>query len=366
MAVEDLHNYLVKFNVVGGSAQSVTATYRSNVNSGTAKFTIPTTYQLGLTKSDQYVTRWYYNEGCTGNWSAAYDEINIACTTNNLYATWQDYSDLFGGAGTKSDPFIIEADNLVDFANYVNEGGNTRGLYFKQQGEFDVSVITNNTGNNWTPIGHQRVFEGDYDGGGYRIIKATNTSCDYDAFGIFGKVSGTIHNLGVENCNFQTTMDKSRGGAIAGKLLRCDMEQPTTAQIRDCYAASNTITAMYSGGLVGEMANASSMSHCLETQSTLHCNYGGMYEKKSEDSNKKESKISSKRKKRIIQALKDETVDMAQYAYRLWPDKDENSARSYFYKCLDGKTNDSGDVYSFTDDEFVQLESFLTDVVPET
>lgn len=93
---------------------------------------------------------------------------------------------------------------------------------------------------------------------------------------------------------------------------------------------------------------------------------GGMYEKKSEDSNKEESKISSKRKKRIIQALKDETVDMAQYAYRLWPNKDEDSARSYFYKCLDGKTNDSGDVYSFTDDEFVQLESFLTDVVPET
>ena len=278
MAVEDLHNYLVKFNVVGGSAQTVTATYRSNVNNGTAKFTIPTTYQLGLTKSDQYVTRWYYNEGCTGNWSAAYDEINIACTTNNLYATWQDYSDLFGGTGTKSDPFIIEADDLLDFANYVNEGGNTRGLYFKQQGEFDVSVITNNTGNNWTPIGHQRVFEGDYDGGNNRIINAKNTSCDYDAFGIFGKVSGTIHNLGVENCNFQTTMDKSRGGAIAGKLIRCDMEQPTTAQIRDCYAASNTITAMYSGGLVGEMANASSMSHCLETLSTLHCNYGGMYE----------------------------------------------------------------------------------------
>lgn len=91
---------------------------------------------------------------------------------------------------------------------------------------------------------------------------------------------------------------------------------------------------------------------------------GGMYEKKSEDS-KTESKISEKRKKRIIQALKDETVDVAQYAYRLWPEKDEDSARSYFYKCLDGKTNDSGDVYSFTDDEYIKLESFITDVIPE-
>lgn len=280
MAVDDLHNYVVKFNVVGGSAQTVTATYRSNVNSGTAKFTIPTTYQLGLTKADKYVTRWYYNDGCTGDWKAAYDEIDISCTTTNLYATWQDYigeDKLFKhGAGTKSNPFIIEADNLVDFANYVNEGGNTRGLYFKQQGEFDISVI--DPGHNWTPIGHKRVFEGDYDGGNNRIIKAENTSCNYDAFGIFGKVSGSIHNLGVENCTFKTFKDNSRGGAIAGMLLRCDLEQTTTAQIRDCYAASNTITAMYSGGLVGEMTNASSMSHCLETLSTLHCNWGGLNE----------------------------------------------------------------------------------------
>ena len=106
---------------------------------------------------------------------------------------------------------------------------------------------------------------------------------------------------------------------------------------------------------------------------------GGMSEKKSKEGEKKhskpkkssdgekksESKISEKRKKRILQALKDPTMDVAQFAYRLWPDKDEDSARSYFYKCLDGKTNDSGDVYSFTDDEFIQLESYITDVLPE-
>ena len=287
MTVNNLHNYILNLKVLnqaGGPVQDTkTITYRSNKSTGNVTVTIPTTYQLGLIKADKYVTKWYTSNACSGNdWKAAYDEKDIPCTTTDLYATWQDYigeDKLFRhGAGTKSDPFIIEADNLVDFANYVNEGGNTRGLYFKQQGEFDVSAITNNTGNNWTPIGHQRVFEGDYDGGNNRIINAKNTSCDYDAFGIFGKVSGSIHNLGVEGCNFQTTRDKSRGGAIVGKLLRCDMEQATTAQIRDCYAASNTITAMYSGGLVGEMTNASSISHCLETLSTLHCNYGGLFE----------------------------------------------------------------------------------------
>lgn len=282
MTVDNLHNYILNLKVLnqaGGSVQDTkTITYRSNKSTGNVTVTIPTTYQLGLIKADKYVTKWYTSNACSGNdWKAAYDEKDIPCTTTDLYGVWQNYSDLFkDGAGTKSNPFIIEADDLLDFANYVNEGGNTRGLYFKQQGEFDISVIA--PGHNWTPIGHKRVFEGDYNGGNNRIIKAENTSCNYDAFGIFGKVSGSIHNLGAENCTFKTFKDNSRGGAIAGMLLRCDLEQTTTAQIRDCYAASNTITATYTGGLVGEMTNASSMSHCLETLSTLHCNWGGLNE----------------------------------------------------------------------------------------
>lgn len=96
---------------------------------------------------------------------------------------------------------------------------------------------------------------------------------------------------------------------------------------------------------------------------------GGMYEK-SEDSESNSSKerrsseereVSDKKKKRIIQYLKDEKTDIAPYAYELWPDKDKDSARSYFYKCLDGKTNDNGDVYSFSDDEFNRLHSMITD-----
>lgn len=96
---------------------------------------------------------------------------------------------------------------------------------------------------------------------------------------------------------------------------------------------------------------------------------GGMYEK-SEDSESNSSKerrsseereVSDKKKKRIIQYLKDEKTDIAQYAYELWPEKKEDSARSYFYKCLDGKTNENGDVYSFSDDEFNRLHSMITD-----
>ena len=85
-------------------------------------------------------------------------------------------------------------------------------------------------------------------------------------------------------------------------------------------------------------------------------------EKKDDDSSKEkgENQASAKRRERVISRLKSDGVDVAQYAYRLWPDKDEDSARSYFYKCLDGKTNDTGDVYKFTSDEINRLYSMLS------
>ena len=96
---------------------------------------------------------------------------------------------------------------------------------------------------------------------------------------------------------------------------------------------------------------------------------GGVVEKKKDSDKNKEgeekekSKISDKRKKRVILGLKNKLVDVAQYAYKLWPEKKKSSARSYFYKCLDGKKNDTGDVYTFTDEEYIRLESMLTDVI---
>ena len=287
MSVDNLHEYILKLNVQGSPAKTATITYKSNKSTGNVTVTIPTTYQLGLTESDKYVTKWYTNDNCTGEWKAAYDEKSIGCGTTDLYGVWQNYTALFThGTGTQSNPFIIEGDDLIDLANYVNDGGNTRGLYFKQQGEINVSNIMQG---DWTPIGHTRVFEGDYDGDGNRIINATISNTDPDLVGIFGKVSGSIHNLGVENCNFRANIFKeSYGGFIAGRLLRCDMEQATTAEIRNCYAANNIIAAYYAGGLVGGMTNASTMSHCVEAKNSLNTNiisydWGGLADKISSD-----------------------------------------------------------------------------------
>ena len=86
-----------------------------------------------------------------------------------------------------------------------------------------------------------------------------------------------------------------------------------------------------------------------------------MHEKDEKDSEEKEiGKSGEKRRQRVIARLKDDGVDVAQYAYKLWPEKDEDSARSYFYKCLNGEKNDSGVVYKFDDDEINRLYSMLS------
>ena len=290
MAVGDLYDYILKFNVLNQAgdnavADHATITYQCNKSNANIPVTIPTTYKLGLIKADKYVSRWYTSNACTGDSQAANDVKDIPRSPNansptNLYGVWQNYKPIFpDGTGTKSDPFIIKDDGLLDLADYVNQGGNTRGVYFKQQGDINAEVILDNHGmaNQWGPIGYIQVFEGDYDGDGYRIINAKNTVTGLPYNGIFGKVSGSIHNLGVEGCDFQTSVDeRTRGGAIAGILLRSDIDQSTTAEIRNCYAASNKIRARNAGGLVGEMTNASIISHCLESRSNLNDRYGGI------------------------------------------------------------------------------------------
>ena len=265
----------IQFNVMnefGGTIEDrATAGYRSNTDLGEITVTIPTTHTLGLIKPGEYVASWSESNSGTGSLKAAYDEYRIGSGTNNLYGVWKEYSSLFSkGDGTKDNPFIIEQAGLLTLADYVNAGGNTKNLYFKQEGDIVVSDVLSNTsrGSEWKPIGHTRIFEGDYDGGGYLIRKAKieNTGT---ARGIFGKVLGTIHNFGAEDITISTDDENVRCGAVAGMLVRHDTELTQAGSIHDCYSALDSISAPYGGCLVGEMEEASSISHCHEISNAL-------------------------------------------------------------------------------------------------
>lgn len=94
---------------------------------------------------------------------------------------------------------------------------------------------------------------------------------------------------------------------------------------------------------------------------------GGKSSKKSHKKHTRRKHNMAMRRKAVIDALDtaksgqgEIKLDVAPYAYALWPDKDEDSARSYFYKCLKGEKNDSGVPYEFDDAEINRLYSMLS------
>jgi len=153
----------------------------------------------------------------------------------------------FGGSGTSGDPYLINSANqMASLAIYVNSGTNYSGKYFLLQNNIDLSAYPN-----WTPIGTSSYpFNGTFDGNGHKITNLTiNTTGTY--IGLFGNLSGTIKNLGLENVNITSTL--SYVGGLAGKV---------SGTITNCYVTSGTITGgNYVGGVCGYI-NSGSISQC--------------------------------------------------------------------------------------------------------
>lgn len=263
------HEYRLHFKVIGADSKTATITYKSN-SSGNVNVTIPAPYALGLTQTDKYVSAWYRNSNVSGSQIKIFDAVNIHTNDNYIYGVWKPYKDIFPeGYGTKSSPFIIKEGLLLELADYVNSGANTRNVYFKQSGDIRVSDVLNknNRGSNWVPIGNSlfHVFEGDYDGGGFLIRDvAINIAFvnDVNPLGIFGRVTGSIHNLGVENSSISLSNNDARCGTIAGMLL--DNRDGLAGKIANCYVAKSRIAADYGGVFVGEMEANTSISYCHE------------------------------------------------------------------------------------------------------
>lgn len=89
----------------------------------------------------------------------------------------------------------------------------------------------------------------------------------------------------------------------------------------------------------------------LEAEAKKHSNH--KKKKKHKDNNKNKRAI-------VLKWLKDPSVNCAEIMRKLWKPGDqdeEDAARSYFYKCRDGKLNDSGEPYKFTDQDINKLYS---------
>ena len=274
--------FSIQFNAVnqfnGAATKTAKAGYKSTTGSGNVTVTIPSFNALGITERDKYVSEWKTERNGSGESKMVGDEYTINKGTKNVYGKWNDYKAIFPkGNGTQGDPFIIEEGDLIDLADYVNKGGNTRNVYFRQKGDIHVKDVLsqNKRGSEWTPIGHKYPFEGDYDGGGNRIHNAQIANVG-TAVGIFGKVSGSIHNLGAEKIKIDNRDENARCGVFAGKLMY-DSEERMAGWMRNCYSTDNNVKAPYVGCVVGEMEKNTSMSRCIESDNVLGGSVAGSF-----------------------------------------------------------------------------------------
>lgn len=76
---------------------------------------------------------------------------------------------------------------------------------------------------------------------------------------------------------------------------------------------------------------------------------------------KKYSKLNNQsqgsKRRTVTQRLKDEKINYAPLAYKLWPEMSEDAARSWFSKKVSGKNE------SFSDDEISQLYNLLNNII---
>ena len=176
--------------------------------------------------------------------------------------------DFGGGSGTEDDPYLISnGAQLAKLAQDVNGGNRYSGKYFKLTND----IWLNNTDgwrdwgastsglNKWTAIGYYesvsinvKAFSGTFDGGGHAVRGIyINTSDDYQ--GLFGYVSGTVRNVGVEDGYI-------KGGRNVGGV--CGWNSST---IEYCYNTATVSGNSDVGGICGYVDPAMTVNYCYNT-----------------------------------------------------------------------------------------------------
>ncbi len=177
-------------------------------------------------------------------------------TTKITYTGW-DFENVWG-----IDPEINDGYPYLKFGEYEydNEGsGSSVDPYMIYTQEDLIAITEGRIGRDgshyllandivldatfWTPIGGNlsgRDFAGVFDGNGHKITGINIIQNNFEYSGLFGVVTGTITNLGVDGT---ITTSNSNVGMLAGKL--------EDGKITNCYSTGAIEAYKYVGGLVG-------------------------------------------------------------------------------------------------------------------
>lgn len=191
-----------------------------------------------------------------------------------------------GGTGTKDDPYQIAGGSQLALLAYeVNNGDTHEGDYFVLIQDIylnDVSeredrafigsyaftdqVVWQDETNEWTPIGHKGLYEGNrgwgengeaafsgvFDGKKFTVYGTMITNYEYDGCGLFGYVDkGTVKNVTVAD----TLIRGNNGtGGVVGLIV--------DGTISNCIHTGYTMGAYFVGGIAGSAQGTSSVTNC--------------------------------------------------------------------------------------------------------
>ncbi len=141
------------------------------------------------------------------------------------------------GSGKDGDPYLISnIEQLGKLRDYVNGGNDGTGMYFELTDDIELGGESAP----WTPIGDfSTSFSGTFDGGGH-LISGLYINSEDSYLGLFGKLSGTVQNLGVSG---EIVGSGSYVGGIAGY---------NGGTIENCYNISSLSGSGNVGGITGD------------------------------------------------------------------------------------------------------------------
>ena len=162
---------------------------------------------------------------------------------------------------------ISNAANLLWFAKYVNNGEKSANAVLIDN--IDMTDLE------WTPIcqtdlyyngyGDDLGYSGTFDGQGYviRNLRVNGPNGNAASAGLFGTVSGTIKNLGMESFNFQDSGIDVRAGAIVGQLIK-------SGKVSNCYVKDSTVNATnHVGGAIAGCVYEGRVENCYVFDTTV-------------------------------------------------------------------------------------------------
>ena len=164
---------------------------------------------------------------------------------------------------------ICNIGNLLWFAKLVNEGNKNVDAVLMT--DIDLSGYTwetiCETGLYYNAYGEDLGYAGTFDGNGHVIKNVTvKSSATMDAScGLFGTVSGTIKNLGVEGFTFVDGGNDMRTGAIVGQLITAN------GRVENCYTKNATIKPgeHVTGGIAGCVYDGT-IENCYVVESDIN------------------------------------------------------------------------------------------------